>query len=180
MSRHLHFFATRGDLLPVLTAAEQKLDLRYTLMGQTTTKTPQVFYSVEAIPDFGIANCESAIGCSSYLTYFKQVSLKPRKIQGTGKYAWDQLLNPETIEFKSGGFWKAKILLYGRIATVSSHPDSIKIIEELRKLIKKATVRVNAFWVGREAEIFWKNGGRLTIAEQSPPEYDLKEHGSSL
>jgi len=43
------------------------------------------------------------------------------------------------------------------------------------RTIRKHFTKIKVFWVGPEAMIGFRSGYRLTIAEQSPPEFDLQQ-----
>ncbi len=75
--------------------------------------------------------------------------------------------------FNPGGLWKADILLRGSIGTASVDPDAMKLMRLFGSAFRKNFANVRGNRVGPEAEKFWKQGKRLTGAEQSPPEFDL-------
>jgi hypothetical protein len=47
-------------------------------------------------------------------------------------------------------------------------------MKRFRAAMKESFTRVRAFWVGPQAMELLRNGKRLTLAEQCPPEMDLK------
>ena len=68
-----------------------------------------------------------------------------------------------------------EIVLYGRFATVSacfSEPAK-RLMARFRYRVQKMFVRLGAYHVGPKALDLLKAGKRLTIAEQSPREFDL-------
>ena len=111
------FFAVREDLLPLLEKIESKGPLRYMRRDRYLEPKFDVFVRGSDIPNLGIANCESAIGFEGYLVYEPDVLIKPEVVNessGIRSYRINQLKNPDTIEFSSGGPWKGEIALYGR------------------------------------------------------------------
>ena len=96
----------------------------------------------------------------------------PRQVSGP-RYLFDQLINPDTISFTPGGIWLEDILLYGRFATASETKESIELMKIFRNLVRKNFRKLKAYYLGAEAEEMLDNGKRLTIAAQSPPEYNL-------
>ncbi len=69
--------------------------------------------------------------------------------------------------------WGDSVLLYGRFGTVSSHPDSVEILRELRRELRRRFDRIKAYYVGREAGQLLDRGARLTLAVQTPTTFDL-------
>lgn len=172
------FFAMREDLLPLLEKVESKGPLRYMRMDRYMEPKFEVFVRGSDIPNLGIANCESAIGCDQYLVYEPDVLIKPEVVNessGIQSYRINQLNNPNTITFSPGGLWKGEIALYGRAVTVSaSYSESAKrLLRRFQAAIRKSFVKIKAYYVAPNALELLKAGKRFTIAEQSPREFDL-------
>jgi hypothetical protein len=176
------FFALREDLLPVLAAIETKGPLRYALFGRYREPHFTTYSSGAQIPDLCVATCESAIGCAGYLVHEPSASLVLRTIVHTDRcdkpisesYALDQLHNPDTIVFQPGGLWKSDILLYGSVSIVPwSNESTKKLRTRFQSAIRKHFKRVGGYYVAAAALEMLKAGMRLTIAEQSPKEFDL-------
>ncbi|XVJ59925.1 MAG: hypothetical protein HEQ23_11200 [Tepidisphaera sp.] len=89
-------------------------------------------------------------------------------------YVLDQLHNPDTVVLTPAGMWKDDVLLHGLVSTVSDSPIAKEIMKLFAAAIKKQFVKVRSFWVGPDALALLKRGKRLTIAAQSPAEFDLK------
>ena len=90
-------------------------------------------------------------------------------------YSFDQLENPDTITFSAGGLWK-DMLLYGRFATctASFSPISKKLLQRYTYHVRKHFKYIGAYYVGQEAEEMLRQGKRLTLAEQTPKNFDLQ------
>jgi hypothetical protein len=73
----------------------------------------------------------------------------------------------------AAGLWKKNILLRGSLGTASRDSDSLALMQMFRPIFRKAFTNVKGMLVGPEAFELWRNGARLTGAEQSPPEFDL-------
>ncbi len=93
----------------------------------------------------------------------------------TVRFHTDQRLNPDSIVFTPAGDWKGQMIIAGRIATISDSPASQALMRLATSRIKKHFTRVLAYWVGPEALKELRAGKRLSMAEQSPALYDLKE-----
>ena len=91
----------------------------------------------------------------------------------------DQFYNPDTITFSPGGRWTEDVLLYGRFATVSAFFSDYakRLMNRFRYQSEKHFVRVRGSYVGPGAMALLKAGKRLTIAQQSPREFDLSLSG---
>ena len=96
----------------------------------------------------------------------------PQK-RGGMLYAIDQLANPNSITILPGAIYPPDVLLYGRVATVSSTPFSTQVQRAFASAVAKFFQHIRAFYVGPQAQKLWRRGYRLTQSAQSPPEYDL-------
>jgi hypothetical protein len=174
--KQLLFFALRDDLLAMLAAVEQTAPLRYVLMGQSPDAELKSFDRGAQIPNLGRARAESAINCASFLVADPSVSLSARSRMTAGgeRFFVDQLINPDTVALAPGGIWNEKILLHGRVATVSQSGPSQDLMRRFKTTIGKQFPKIKAYYVGPGARGFWERGHRLTIAAQSPPEFDLR------
>jgi len=176
MIKQVLFFATKGDLLPVLDAVEGAGALKYVRMGNFTRPELDTFSRGADIPKLGEADADSASSCEAFLVCTANKQIEVRSLTGTHdirRYCVDQLLNPDTVTFSAGGQWNDDILLYGRVATVSGSPASQALMKRFRSAIRKHFVKVRAFYVGPNARSLLEAGKRLTIAAQSPREFDL-------
>lgn len=126
-----HFYATSNNLLPVLNHIEAKLQLAYTLTGLFDKEVQDTHANGTILPKLEKwLNAENAIAGPAYLVTERSLPIQGRVIEqhdGSKKYAVDQLLNPDSVVFQHGGFYTGKILLSGRVATVSDTPAAMKI-----------------------------------------------------
>jgi len=174
----IRFFAIRDDIVPVLEAVERKQVLKYVRAGRFLTSTPDLYSRGSEIPDLGLAARDSAIACQSFLVCAPEmlVEIEPvDQYDGVRSYHIDQLRNPNTITFSSGGLWAEDVLLYGRFATVSASFSDYarRLMNRFRDELGKRFDRVQGSYVGPRAMELLKAGKRLTIAQQSPREFDL-------
>lgn len=172
---HTLFFATRNDLLPVLAHAERAGALKYVRTGLYSSPHFESFARGEDIPDLGRAAAAAAVGCASFLVCATdaRVKIRHRRSDGINRYFIDQLLNPDTVIFEPGGAWTADIHLHGRVATASATEPAKELMKRFRAGIRKHFVTIGAYYLGPEARRLLMEGKRLTIAQQSPPEFDL-------
>lgn len=169
-----NFYATSDDLLEVFGHFEKTREVTYTPMGAVQSADLTIFQSGKYIPS--LSSPAKARYDHSYLVTPKTVRPIARQIPlrtGGMAYAVDQLVNPISIEFSQGGFYAPDILLDGRVATCSEHPDAVRLYRAFASSIAKVFSRVRAYYVGPQALALLKDGCRLTIGANSPRDYDL-------
>jgi hypothetical protein len=171
----IRFFATRSDLGRILPLFEKAAPVQYVRFGWHDSVKPTSYKTYTELPDLGIAVNEQAAAGVAYLVCDAGSQLHPRRIEPSGqiKYAYDQLYNPDTIVFAPGGLWRPDILLYGEFGCVVSTEVPRRLMRRARAALKKTCKAIRACYVGPEAEQMLRAGGRLTIAERSPKEFDL-------
>ena len=175
--RQVLFYATKDDLLPLLEEIESKGPVMYVRMGHDRDRAYESYSRGREISNLGEATCDSAINCTSFLVCRAGEEIKVRPITlntGVEVFAVDQLLNPNTVTFSPGGLWKQEVVLHGRVATTSDSKPAQELMRRFQSAIKKSFTKVKAFYVGPQANALLESGKRLTIAVQTPREYDLK------
>jgi hypothetical protein len=50
---------------------------------------------------------------------------------------------------------------------------ALLLMKLFRAAVRKHFRSANMYWIGSEARTLWASGWRLTIAVQSPPEYNM-------
>jgi hypothetical protein len=170
-----YFYASASDLLAVAATVEATRQVQYTAAVVSEDAQPQSVTAVAALPTLlAPAPGDSASTCHSYLVTLRGTDPIPRRI-ADARYAFDQLHNPDSIELTPSAWHSPEVLLHGRIATASSSEISRELYGIFDGAIRKHFCKVNAFWVGPEAEAAWRRGVRLTIGASSPREYDLRD-----
>jgi hypothetical protein len=174
--KHILFFALKEDLLAVLELVESKGALKYARMGNFARPEIKdgisVFERGSGIPNLGKASADSAAACEAFLVCQRETPVNLRPLQGE-RVCIDQLANPDAVEFKPGGIWTEDIVLHGRIATASDSEISKALMKRFQAAVKRTFSKLKAFYVGPKALALLENGKRLTIAAQSPREFDL-------
>ena len=169
------FFATKNDILPVLRGVEAHLPVKYVGFGHFPTPTAPVYHRGEDIPDLGIAPGESHASCPCFLVCDPSLKLNAYPVDGGRAYAFNQLRNPDTITYWTGGLWK-DILLYGGFQTCTGtfSTTAKKLLQRYTYHLRKHFKYIGAYYVGKEAEERLRQGKRLTLAEQTPRNFDLQ------
>jgi hypothetical protein len=171
------FFATAEDLRTVFDRVEARWRLAYTLTGLFETPELTTTPAGEAIPTLHSPPPHAgAIAGYQYLVTAVNDPVVVREVpqrRGGVRYAVDQLANPRSVALMPGGLYPPDIRLYGRVGTASDAEFSVRLYRTFASAICGLFLRVGAYYVGRQAEEFWRGGQRLTIGANSPLEYDL-------
>lgn len=173
--KQLRFFAVEKDLLLVLMEIEKAMPLLYVQSDSDSAAVDSITTCAE-LPSTGIATKESAVNSISFVVANRSTTIKTRQIRlnsGAVRYRVDQLENPDTVVLTPGGVWDADVVLYGMVGTASDSQVSKALMKSLERELKKRFTKVKAYWVGPKALEMLKQGKRLTIAAQSPKEFDL-------
>jgi len=176
------FFALPEDLLAIFSLVEAKHQLRYTASNTIEASISDSYSSGASIPTlWEPTSYNSGFFRRCYLVTMSETEILGRRIvltSGGVRYAFDQLVNPDTMELTTGAQHSSGALLSGRIATCSDSPTSKKLFELFKRAIGKHFRQINAFWVGPKAEAAWREGVRLAQDVKSPAEYDLREQAA--
>jgi hypothetical protein len=171
------FYATTQDLAPALSSLEAQKSLQYTLAGLLKIDKLQTYLSFADIPNFGQASHPNAIANQTYLVSLRGTVLRTSEIPqeaGGVRFNLSQQLNDDTINFSPGGWYGTQVILYGRVATISTSSSSKNLYNLFAKAFRDHFAKVQEFLVGPEALNLAKRGVRLTIGAASPAEVDLK------
>lgn len=179
--KQLMFYATKEDLVPILSHIESIFDIKYVLTGLFECNTPIIYESYEEILDFGyIDNPYYGSSQNSLMIMEKSNEIFVRDIpqrKGGILYAVDPMKNLQSIELRLGGIYtkKENILVVSRTAYVNENSFSESIYKELIKKIKKSFKKYDFMeWVGPNAEKKLKEGWRLVEDARRSTNYDLK------
>ena len=105
------FFAVKDDLLPVFETIEDGGALRYVKAERSLIPDYDSFSRGAEIPNLGKATSESAISSETFLVADPQTEINVRVVEqddGIRSFHIDQLANPDTVTFSSGGIWKPR------------------------------------------------------------------------
>jgi hypothetical protein len=174
----INFFATKTDLLLIFDKLQGKRKLKYVRAGKTYSSEPAVWENGMEIPSLGIATADQSVACDCFLIQEKDVPVhvaSMRQRDRIQRFDVEQDANPDSILFNPGGEWTDGALIAGSITTNSKSPISQALMRSAHSAIRSCFTRVNAFWVGPEALVAFRNGKRLCYAVQSPSELDLRE-----
>jgi hypothetical protein len=176
---HRYFYALPEDLLAVLSLVEARQQLRYTASNTIEASISDSYLTCSSIPTLWTP---TSFDCTNvdhrYLVTLRDTEVAGRRIVLTSwgtRYAFDHLVNPDTVELQTSAVHSSGALLDGRIAMCSDSPASKRLFGQLKRAIGKHFKRINAFWVGPNAEAEWRKGARLMQNVTSPRVYNLRE-----
>jgi hypothetical protein len=174
--KQLQFYAVDRDLLPVLQAVESFGPLKYVRAGNFTTQDLQTFLQGSDLPNLGKASSDSATGCDRFLVCQRELAVAVDRFvdyHGVARCCIDQLANPDTVILTPGGVWNEDIVLYGCVGTASESKASQELMRRFAGAIKKQFTKIKAVYVGPKACELLDAGKRLTLAAQTPKDFDL-------
>jgi hypothetical protein len=116
-----HFYALPEDFVAVFDLVESRQLLRYTATQTIEASISDSYTAGAALPTlWQPAPFDSGIAGHSYLVTLRETEVTGRRVvltKGGVRYAFDQLINPDTLELLTGGRHPSGAILYGRIAT---------------------------------------------------------------
>lgn len=170
------FYAVAGDLLPVLQELEKTTPLKYVRTGNFLNQQMEVFLQSSELPGLGTATSDAGIGCESFLVCHREAAVREERfldVKGHPRRCIDQGFNPDTVILTPAGLWAETVVLYGRVATASVSPTSRALMRRFARAFQKHFTKIGGYHVGPRAMELFETGMRLTIATQSPREFDL-------
>jgi len=173
----LPFFATKDDLASLLRAVDSEQSLQFVLTGLFDSPVVEPMESLLGVSNLGSVAVGDANHEPAYLVARRGIPIEVRPApqrRGGVKYAMDQLANPETIAFRTGGAFGETCLIAGQVGTASDHPSSLELFKLFSKQIRHRFTKIKSFYVGREAGELFGKGWRLTANAKAPSLYDLK------
>lgn len=178
-TRNLQFYATRGDLLPMLAEFEAAQSVHYAAMF--SNEGVREFVRAADIPDLGRPSWPELPLSPGYLIAHKDARFRARTLSPgcDERYAVQEDRNPHAIELSPGGEYARGVLLEGRIATLSGRSQREALLNSLVAVVRRRWIRVGRCYVGPEAATILDGGGRLTFNVRAPREYDLRRPGGS-
>lgn len=173
----LSFFATKDDLESLLRAVESEQPLQFVIAGLFDSPNIEPMESLLGVSNLGSVAVGDANHEPAYLVARRGVPIEVQPVpqrRGGVKYSLDQLANPKTIAFRTGGTFGETCLIAGQVGTASDDSGSLELFKLFSKQIRHRFTKVKSFYVGREAGKLFDNGWRLTANPKAPSLYDLK------
>jgi hypothetical protein len=190
-------YATKNDLIRGLTAVEETMRIKYVLDGITQDPNRGYLLSILNHKELGVNKSGQYTSGIGFFIFDKEDIVyadKTFSFIGKSKYYLNQILNPDSIVFFPGGVYRIDvlnqilhpfsivcfpgilnkdILIMGEISTVSETKKSDELYKLFSRTLVKGFKKIKGYYIGEEALDLYKSGYRLTMAVQSPKEYDL-------
>lgn len=176
--KRILFFATPADITPVLLRLEANAPLKFVEMGTLTHPDRAIHLHASQVPNLGIATHETGSRSQGFMVSHRDTkNHMSTSITKKGEKRWNLFNadNEETVVMATGGKWK-DMLLPGEIGTLHQTPVAQQLMKWFLAALKaEGFIKIDMYWIGKEALGMLKAGKRLSkTAEQSPPEFDLK------
>ena len=167
MTKRINFFATKNDMIAVLSKMEEQLsfDIKYVQCGKTDWKS---YGTVKDIPSLG--SLKEKHGEISFLIMRKVDEVK------TNQYGQVyQGENNRSLEFDPPGISEDGTgLIHGMFATMEDNEISITLRNAVKKIMKTECKKSKGWYIGKEAEGLYGKLRFICIGLSEPDIYDFK------
>jgi hypothetical protein len=170
-----HIYATRSDILAVLSEVEAWSPIKYVRAGYADTRLPETYATAADIPELGKTRAENWGAATRYLILPKQddAVAEEKVFDGIVRYEVFAGINPTAVELSPSGILREGFLMYGRVASMDMTAEAKRMQRKMSSICKRRFRRVGYALVGGEAYHLLESGWRLSQAVQNPAEYAL-------
>ena len=167
MVKRINFFATKNDMVSVLSDMEEQLPfgIKYIQCG----KTDSILYStVKDIPGLGTLKEKHSEISFLIMPNDEEVTAN----QSGQVYQGD---NPRSLEFDPSGVSEDGTgLIHGLFATMEDNEISDGLLKAVKKIMNSECKKVRGWYIGKEAESLYGKLRFICIGLSEPEEYDFK------
>ena len=167
MVKRINFFATKNDMVSVLSEMEEQLPfgIKYIQCG----KTDSILYStVKDIP--GLGTLKEKHSEISFL-----IMPNDEEVTSTQSGQVYQGDNPRSLEFDPSGISEDGTgLIHGLFATMEDNEISAGLLKAVKKIMNSGCKKVRGWYIGKEAESLYGKLRFICIGLSEPEEYDFK------
>ena len=167
MVKRIIFFATKNDMVSVLSEMEEQLPfgIKYIQCG----KTDSILYStVKDIP--GLGTLKEKHSEISFL-----IMPNDEEVTSTQSGQVYQGDNPRSLEFDPSGVSEDGTgLIHGLFATMEDNEISDGLLKAVKKIMNSKCKKVRGWYIGKEAESLYGKLRFICIGLSEPEEYDFK------
>ena len=167
MVKRINFFATKNDMVSVLSEMEEQLPfgIKYIQCG----KTDSILYStVKDIPSLGTLKEKHSEISFLIMPNDEEVT----STQSGQVYQGD---NPRSLEFDPSGISEDGTgLIHGMFATMEDNEISDGLLKAVKKIMNSECKKVRGWYIGKEAESLYGKLRFICIGLSEPEEYDFK------
>lgn len=178
MAKSILFYATKSDLIGLISSIEAEAEIKYARAGLLNIEEINEYASLIGNVDVEAAKFGDRNLCIRYLMVSKGTNINVTEVpqrKGGIKYAIDQMRNNASVCFRPCGvFETGKAIIEGEFSTIHSNKDSMGIFNDIAKKIKVSFTKIKGCFIGDEALKYHNEGWRLTQNVKAPTEYDFK------
>jgi len=106
---------------------------------------------IDEVPNLGVAEFGALVQENSYLVLPANEPPAPREIHlnsGGIRYAFDQLINPDSLIMTPGGLWKNNCYVVGEVSSLHNTGISVTVPKKIRSVLRKKYRYSDGYWVG--------------------------------
>ncbi|THB67524.1 MAG: hypothetical protein D6E12_08485 [Desulfovibrio sp.] len=178
MSKQIHIFATRDDIVQLTSAVEARHEVKYLHLPPGAFSKVNSYDSLQEFKHLGVSRAKDHMSGDCFFVMHKGVRHAVQKSLGMLpfiRHAMDQASNPHSVVLRPGGLYKKKHLICGHIGTISNSQESLELFQAFRAAARSLFSKIQSYHVGEEAEQMLSQGMRLiTMGIDQPVDYDLK------
>lgn len=178
MAKRTFFYATSKDLKPLIHTIESTISIKYLKAGLLDNADIVEYDSILKYHELGRATNTSNLFCDRFLVAHKDTQIIIEEVpqsKGGLKYEVSEVLNPDTVIFwPAGEFSQKNAVIEGIITTNSNTTKSIELYNSFVKTMKKQFIKYKSYYLGVDANEFFRKGWRLAENLERPEAYDLK------
>ena len=167
MVKRINFFATKNDMVSVLSEMEEQLPfgIKYIQCG----KTDSILYStVKDIP--GLGTLKEKHSEISFL-----IMPNDEEVTSTQSGQVYQGDNPRSLEFDPSGVSEDGTgLIHGLFATMEDNEISDGLLKAVKKIMNSECKKVRGWYIGKEAESLYGKLRFICIGLSEPELYDFR------
>jgi hypothetical protein len=167
MAKRINFFATKNDLLSILSKMEEQLayDIKYIPCG----KTDSISYGkIKDIPGLGTLSEKH-----SEISYLIMRSDEKVTLNKYGQIYPGE--NSRSLEFDPSGISRDGTgLIHGMFATMEDNEVSDGLIKIVRKILSSECRKIRGWYIGKEAESLYGKLRFICIGVSEPESYDFR------
>lgn len=174
-SKQCIFFATRTDVINMMTIVEERVPIEYVQMGAFGNEAIRREDTISKFSELGYTSYGNWISLDNrYMVIPLNEEINYRTVRqkdGSYHYITDLSSNPTGVELSTGGIYKnaENILIAGRIAVFTNSSNiSEQIYKDICKAMKKCYYKKGNVYVSQEALSLLKDGWHLGYSSTSP------------
>ena len=176
MTRRFFFFATKKDLLEILTEMEKTTNVQYIKRERYNKPDFIIHKSITEFEDLGISEFGDQ-GSPMYIVMDSTETIISEKKQfSTGEIVYHvyPVDNKHSIEFSPGGFYGSELLVHGEIGTMNyEYKKTEELYKTLKKAFSKKCKKIHNWYFGKEALSVAKDVRLITVGKNQPKSNDF-------